>query len=109
MLTTEADAGLKVAVSRCTSGVTFVVRATPRAGRTEIAGVRGGALVVRLAAAPVDGAANDALVAFLAETFDLPRRAVTILSGHTSRNKRVALAGIGEPEVSGRLDDILSA
>ena len=109
MLTNEDDAELKVAVSRSTSGVTFVVRVTPRAGRTDITGVRGDALAMRLAAAPVDGAANDALVGFLAETFDLPRRAVTILSGHTSRNKRVALAGISEPEVAARLNDILSA
>jgi len=109
LLTNEDDAELKVAVSRSTSGVTFVVRVTPRAGRTDITGVHGDALAMRLAAAPVDGAANDALVGFLAETFDLPRRAVTILSGHTSRNKRVALAGISEPEVAARLNDILSA
>jgi len=81
----------------------------PRAGRTGIAGIRGNALAVRLAAAPVDGAANDALVAFLADTFDLPRRAVTILSGHASRTKRVALAGVSESQVTARLNDILSA
>jgi uncharacterized protein (TIGR00251 family) len=81
----------------------------PRAGRTSIAGIRGNALAVRLAAAPVDGAANDALVAFLADTFDLPRRAVTILSGHASRTKRVALAGVSESQVTARLNDILSA
>jgi uncharacterized protein len=88
--------------------VTFAVRVTARAGRTAIAGVHGDALAVRLAAAPVDGAANDALVSFLAETFGLPRRAVTILSGHRSRDKRIGLAGLSESQVADRLNDILS-
>ena len=81
----------------------------PRAGRTTIAGVRGNALAIRLAAAPVDGAANEALIAFLADTFDRPRRDITIVSGHTSRDKRVAIAGLTEAEFDARLNDILSA
>ena len=81
----------------------------PRAGRTTIAGVRGNALAIRLAAAPVDGAANEALIAFLADTFDHPRRDITIVSGHTSRDKRVAIAGLTEAEFDARLNDILSA
>ena len=48
------------------AGVSFRVRVVPRAGRTGVAGTRGDALLVRLAAAPVDGAANDALIAMLA-------------------------------------------
>jgi len=81
----------------------------PRAGRTTIAGVRGNALAIRLAAAPVDGAANEALIAFLADTFDRPRRDITIVSGHTSRDKRVAIAGLTEDEFDARLNDILNA
>jgi uncharacterized protein len=81
----------------------------PRAGRTTIAGVRGNALAIRLAAAPVDGAANEALIAFLADTFDRPRRDITIVSGHTSRDKRVAIAGLTEAEFDARLNDILNA
>lgn len=88
--------------------MTFAVRVTARAGRTAIAGVRGDALAVRLTAAPVDGAANDALVSLLADTFGLPRRAVTIVSGHASRDKRIALAGLSESQVADRLNDILS-
>jgi uncharacterized protein (TIGR00251 family) len=91
------------------SGLTFAIRVIPRAGRTTIAGVRGNALAIRLAAAPVDGAANDALIAFLAETFDRPRRDITIISGHTSRDKRVAIAGLTESQFAERLNDILSA
>ncbi len=91
------------------AGTTFAVRVVPRAGRTAIAGTRGDALLVRLAAAPVDGAANDALIAYLADAFDRPKRDVTLVSGHTSRDKRVAVAGLTEAQVATRLGTILSA
>ena len=91
------------------AGVTLAVRVIPRAGRTTIAGVRSGALTVPLAAAPIDVRANDAHVALLAETFDVPRRAITILSGHTSRDKRIALEGLSAAQLTARLNDILSA
>jgi len=89
------------------AGPTFAIRVVPRAGRTAVAGVRGDALLVRLAAAPVDGAANDALIAFIAELFNRPKRDVTIVSGHTSRQKRVAITGLTEAQVSARLGAIL--
>jgi uncharacterized protein (TIGR00251 family) len=91
------------------AGVTLAVRVVPRAGRTTVAGVRGDALLVRLAAAPVDGAANDALVAFLAEIFDVPRRDITLVAGHTSRDKRIAIARLTEAQLASRLDAILDA
>jgi uncharacterized protein (TIGR00251 family) len=70
------------------------VRVIPRAGRSGIAGLRDGALLVRLAAAPVDGAANAELIAVLAEALDLPRRCVAIAGGDRSRSKRVRIAGM---------------
>jgi uncharacterized protein (TIGR00251 family) len=85
------------------------VRVVPRAGRTAIAGTRGEALLVRLAASPVDGAANDALLSYLADVFDRPKRDVTLVSGHSSRDKRVAIAGLTETQVATRLGTILSA
>jgi uncharacterized protein (TIGR00251 family) len=100
---------MPVPLTRGAAGIAMAVRVVPRAGRTAIAGVRGDALLVRLAAAPVDGAANDALVAFLAETFDRPRRDITLISGHASRDKRVAIAGLSEAALAARLDVILSA
>ena len=90
------------------SGVSFAVRVIPRAGRTAIAGVRGDALVVRLAAPPVEGAANAALVNYLAERLDMPRRNIEIRSGHASRDKRVALAGIAAADAAARLFAILA-
>jgi len=67
------------------------VRVIPRAGKTALAGERGGALVVRLAAPPVEGAANEALIDFLARHFHVPRRAVRILRGARSRDKLVEI------------------
>jgi uncharacterized protein YggU (UPF0235/DUF167 family) len=74
--------------------VEFDVRVIPRARKTEIGGVRDGVLVVRLAAPPVENAANDALVEFLARLVDVPRRSITLRSGAKSRLKRIAIAGI---------------
>lgn len=79
--------------------VRFAVRVQPRAARTEIAGEYGDALRVRLAAPPVDGAANAALVDFFAKLFAVPRRDVSILSGEASRSKIVEIRGITERTV----------
>ncbi len=78
------------------------VRVIPRAARNAVGGKRGDALVIRLAAPPVDGAANDALVAYLAELFERPRRDIEILSGHKSRDKRVRLHGVTREMVDGK-------
>ena len=66
----------------------------PRARKTALGGVRDDALVVRLAAPPVEGAANEALVDYFAALLRLPRRAVRIVSGERGRRKRIALAGV---------------
>jgi len=79
------------------------IRVIPRAPTSRVDGMRGRAILIRLAAPPVDGAANAALVAFLAEVLRLPRRQVTILSGETSRNKRVQIDGMDEAAVRDRL------
>lgn len=77
----------------------LAVRVIPRARKHEIAGTREGALLVRLAAPPVEGAANDALVAFLADRLRVPRRAIRIVSGERGRQKRVAVAGVTAAQV----------
>jgi len=73
--------------------VRFAVHVQPRASRSEIVGLHGDALKVRLAAPPVDGAANDALVALLAEALAVGRRAVRIVGGASSRAKTVEIEG----------------
>ena len=81
-------------------GITLAVRAQPGAKKTVIAGAYGegpGAeLKVAVHAPPVEGRANAALIAFLAETFDLPRAAVELLSGELSRSKVFLLRGLDQ-------------
>jgi uncharacterized protein (TIGR00251 family) len=86
-------------------GVDLLVRVIPRAGRSGVAGTRGDALLVRLQAPPVDGAANAELVAVLAEALHVPKRAVSITSGERGRQKRVAIEGVDEATVRARLLD----
>jgi len=70
------------------------VRVQPRASRSEIAGVHGERLRIRLQAPPVDGKANAALVEFVAGLFAVPRARVTIEHGLTGRDKRLRLQGV---------------
>ena len=86
--------------------IRLAVRVTPRARCDEIGGIIDmahgrSALVVRLAAPPVEGAANKALVAFLAKAFGVSRSAVTIVSGESSRLKLVELDGVTPGQVEG--------
>jgi uncharacterized protein (TIGR00251 family) len=81
------------------------VRVIPRAHKTEVAGTRDGAFLVRVAAPPVDGAANEAVVALLASLLRVPRNSVRIVSGERARLKRVAIAGVA----ADRVRDILTA
>ena len=74
-------------------GVVLAVRVIPRAGRSGLAGTRDGALLVRLTAPPVEGAANTALVEVLAKALGVPKRAVSIVSGDRGRSKRVKVEG----------------
>lgn len=79
------------------------VHVQPRAKRTEVAGRHGDAVKVRLAAPPVDGAANDELVRFLAETLGLPRRAVRVVAGLASRQKTVEVDGLTPEDLARRI------
>ena len=85
------------------TGVLIDVRVVPRAGRSGIAGVRDNAVLVRLNAPPVEGAANAELIEVLAEAFDVPKRAVAIVSGDKSRQKRVRIDGVTVAHAASRL------
>ena len=82
---------------------TLAVKAVPNAPRNEIAGWLGEALKVKVHAPPVEGRANEALCEFLADTLGLPRRAVSIVRGETSRQKVVRIEGITLADVRTRL------
>jgi uncharacterized protein (TIGR00251 family) len=84
--------------------VTLDIKVIPRAGRTELAGTRDGAILIRLAAAPVDGAANNALIDFLSDLFEVAKRDITIVAGQTSRQKRVKILGITPGDAQEHLD-----
>jgi len=81
------------------AGVEIDVRVIPRAGRTGCAGTRDGALLLRVAAAPVEGAANDAVIAFFATALSIPKRNIQIVSGERSRQKRVVISGVTADDV----------
>jgi uncharacterized protein (TIGR00251 family) len=81
-------------IEPATAGICINVRVIARARKTELAGTREDALLVRLNAPPVDGAANDELVSFIAAILNVPRRDVAILSGARSRHKRLRVKGI---------------
>ena len=73
--------------------ITLTVHAQPGAKRTQIQGLHGDALKIRVAAPPVEGRANEVMIKFLAETFEVPVRQVSLLSGDASRHKRFAIQG----------------
>lgn len=76
-----------------TNSIRLTLHIQPGAKKTEIAGEHGDALKIRLAAPPVDGKANQALLSYLAERFGVPQRQVTLKQGETSRRKVVEISG----------------
>ena len=82
---------------------TLPIKAIPNAPRSEIAGWLGDALKVKVHAPPVEGRANEVLCEFLADTLGLPRRAVTVWRGDTSRQKIVRIDGLDLATAKSRL------
>ena len=81
------------AISSREGGFVLRVHVQPRASRSEITGLHGDSVKVRLRAPPVDGAANDELVRFLAELLDIRRDDISLISGATGRSKRLFIRG----------------
>jgi hypothetical protein len=71
----------------------------PRASKTEVVGRHGDGIKVRVKAPPVDGAANEELIRFLAKRFKVPRKAVKLVSGSSSRHKQIAIEGMTPAEI----------
>jgi uncharacterized protein len=74
--------------------IVFNVRVVPRASKSEIVGELDGALKVRIASPPVDGAANAELIKILTKTFDVSKAQVEIIGGQTSKSKQIKLNGV---------------
>ena len=83
-----------ISIRETATGAVFRVRVVPRASRSEVAGIQGDALKLRLNAPPVEGKANDECIRLLAELFGVKKAQVTIIVGHTTRIKTVAVEGI---------------
>ncbi len=79
------------------------LRVSPGARRNEVVGRHGDGWKVRVIAPPEDGRANEAVLGLLAEQLDLPRRSLSLVSGHGGRDKVVRMAGISEAELERRL------
>jgi uncharacterized protein len=85
------------------SDTVLKIRVIPRAKRSGVGGMRGDAWLIRLQAPPVDGAANEELISVLAKLLDVPKRAVTIVAGERSREKRVRVTGMDSAVAQARL------
>jgi uncharacterized protein (TIGR00251 family) len=86
------------------NGLLFlVIQVVPRASRSEVVGEHNGLLRIRVAAPPVDGAANDELIRMLAKQFEVPRSAVSIIGGHNNRLKQVRIKGVERNETVRKL------
>jgi uncharacterized protein len=84
-------------------GVLIAVRVVPRAARAGLAGIREDALLVRLNAAPVEGAANAELIEVLSDALGVPRRSISITAGERSRRKTVLIRGLSADEIASRI------
>jgi len=86
-------------IEQTADGVRLWVKAVPRASRSEVAGIHGNVVRIRLAAPPVDGAANEQLVRFLADALSVQRSAVHVVSGQASRSKVILINGVTMEQV----------
>jgi len=82
------------AIAESNGAVTFPVKVVPRASKNAIVGREGDTVKIRLAAPPVEGKANEALVKFLADSFGVGRAQIEIVTGHASRRKVVRVRGV---------------
>jgi uncharacterized protein (TIGR00251 family) len=103
---TEATPAPKLQTTR-EGAVRFEVQARPRAKKSRVSAVREGAVVVQLAAPPVDGAANAELVETIAKALGVARREVTLVRGETSRTKVVEVRGLAAADVLARLQQAM--
>ncbi len=86
------------------TGARIEIRVQPRASRNAISGMRAGILRIRVTAPPVDGQANAAAIALLAQALDLPKSAIRLVRGASSREKTLAVESMSQEEVNQRLN-----
>jgi uncharacterized protein (TIGR00251 family) len=91
------------AIADTPGGCLIQIKVIPRAPQTMIDGMRGGALLVKLSAPPVEGQANESLLRFIAHVCDVPRRAVSLMTGGKSRHKVIRVDHLTRAEATLRV------
>jgi len=86
------------------TGARIEIRVQPRASQNTLSGVRGGMLQIRVTAPPVDGQANVAAITLLAQTLDVPKSAIRLVKGASSREKTLVVESMSQEEVNQRLN-----
>lgn len=94
---------MSLVIKKSEGGTALAVQILPRASKNEVAGVQGNAIKIRLTAPPVGGAANAALIAFLADVLGVAKGRIEIVAGEASRRKLVTILGMAPAEVERRL------
>lgn len=94
---------MTVKITPSAGGVCLEVQVQPRSSRNQVVGEQDGRLKIKLTAPPVEGEANQALVNFLAQLLQIPKKNVKLLKGESSRHKLIEIIGITEPELIAKL------
>jgi len=90
-------------IEEFSQGIRIKIKAQPRSSTNLVVGEQDGALKIKLTAPPVDGEANSVLIRYLADSLGLPRRAIKLIKGETSRTKIVEISGISKEEFLNRI------
>jgi uncharacterized protein (TIGR00251 family) len=96
-----------ISIRDSASGATFLIRVQSRAKMNAILGEIGDALKIAVTAPPIEGRANQACIAFLAELLNVPRSSVTIAAGETNPNKLIRISGLSAAQVEAKLRNVL--
>lgn len=95
-------------IKSCKAGIQFTAAIQPRASRNQILGIHNHCLKIKLTSPPVDGAANQACIKFLAKAFDISPSRVCIVNGKTSRNKTIQFEGMDSKTFMSTLASLIS-
>jgi len=99
---------MTIQVKPCKEGVQFAAAIQPRASRNQILGIHNQSLKIKLTSPPVDGAANQACIKFLAKAFGISPSRVSIVRGDTSRNKIIQFEGMDQPTFMNTLQSLIA-
>jgi len=94
-------------IKETANGVIFHIHVVPKSSKNEYAGIQGDAMKLKITAPPVEGQANDVCIRFLSDLLGVKKNQVTIISGHTSRKKTVAVEGKTKKEFEAILPGLL--